>query len=60
MACDVRSRIDKWELIKFQSSCKAKYTVKKTKMPPTDWEKFFIKPTSYRGPNSMHIKNLRT
>jgi hypothetical protein len=31
MACDVRSRINKWDIIKLQSFCKAKDTVKKTK-----------------------------
>jgi hypothetical protein len=29
MACAVRSRINKWDLIKFQSFCKAKDTVNK-------------------------------
>ena len=41
MACAVRSRIDKWDLMKLQSFCKAKYTVNKTKRPPTDWERIF-------------------
>jgi hypothetical protein len=36
MACAVRLRIDKWDLIKLQSFCKAKDTVNKTKLPPTD------------------------
>ena len=49
MACDVRSSIDKWDLIKLQSFCKAKDTVKKTKRQPTDWEKIFTNPTSNRG-----------
>jgi hypothetical protein len=31
MACAVRSIIDKWDLIKLQSFCKAKDTVNKTK-----------------------------
>ena len=31
MACAIRSRIDKWDLIKLQSFCKAKDTVNKTK-----------------------------
>jgi hypothetical protein len=31
MACAVRSRIDKWDLIKFESFCKAKDTLNKTK-----------------------------
>jgi hypothetical protein len=38
MACAVRSRIDKWDLMKLQSFCKAKDTVNKTKRPPADWE----------------------
>jgi hypothetical protein len=49
MACAVRSRIDKWDLIKLQSFCKAKDTVNKTKRPPTDWEKIFTNSTSDRG-----------
>jgi hypothetical protein len=36
MACAIRSIIDKWELIKLQSFCKAKDTVNKTKRQPTD------------------------
>jgi hypothetical protein len=47
--CAVRSRIDKWDLIKLQSFCKAKNTVNKTKRQPTDWEKIFINPKSDRG-----------
>jgi hypothetical protein len=49
MACAVRSRIDKWDLIKLQSFCKAKDTVNKTKGPPTDWERIFTYPKSDRG-----------
>jgi hypothetical protein len=49
MACVVRLRIDKWDLIKMQSFCKAKDTVNKTKRPPTDWERIFINPKSDRG-----------
>ena len=30
-ACSIRSRIDKWDLIKLQSFCKAKDTIHKTK-----------------------------
>ena len=31
MACALRSRIDKWDLMKLQSFCKAKDTVKRQK-----------------------------
>ena len=49
MACAVRSRINKWDLIKLQSFSKAKDTVNKTKRPPTDWERIFTNPKSDRG-----------
>jgi hypothetical protein len=59
MACAVRSRIDKWDLIKLQSFCKAKDTVNKTKRPPTDWERIFIYPKSDRGLISNIYKELK-
>ena len=48
MAHALRSTIDKWDLIEFQSFCKAKDTVNRTKQQPTDWEKIFTNPTSNR------------
>jgi hypothetical protein len=48
MVCAVRSRIDKWDLIKLQSFCKAKDTVNKTKRPSTDWERIFTNSKSDR------------
>jgi hypothetical protein len=38
MAYALRSTIDKWDLIKLKSFCKAKDTVNKTKRQPTDWQ----------------------
>jgi hypothetical protein len=40
VACAIRSRIDKWNLIKLQSFCKAKDTVSKTKWQPTESSTF--------------------
>ena len=59
MACAVRSRIDKCDLIKLQSFCKAKDTVNKTKRPPTDWERIFTNPKSDRGLISNIYKELK-
>jgi hypothetical protein len=59
MACAVRSRIDKWDLIKLQSFCKAKETVNKTRRPPTDWERIFTNPKSDRGLISSMYKELK-
>ena len=39
MACAVRSRIDKWDLMKLESFCKAKDIVNKTNRQSMDWEK---------------------
>ena len=58
MACAVRSRIDKWDLMKLQSFCKAKHTVNKTKRPPRDWERIFTNPKSDRGLMSNIYKEL--
>jgi hypothetical protein len=45
MACAVRSRINKWDLIKLQSFCKAKDKANKTKRQSIYWEKNFTNPT---------------
>jgi hypothetical protein len=39
MAHALRSRIDKWDLMKLESFCKAKDIAKKTNGQPTDWGK---------------------
>jgi hypothetical protein len=54
MACAVKLRIDKCDLIKLQSFCKAKDTVNRTKWQPTDWEKIFNNPKS----DSWLISNI--
>ena len=59
MACVVRSRIDKWNLIKLQSFCKGKGTVNKTKRESIDWEKIFVNPTFDRGLISNINKELK-
>jgi hypothetical protein len=59
IACAVRSKINKWDLIKLQSFCRAKDTVNKTKRPPTDWERIFSNPKSDRGLISNTYKELK-
>ena len=59
VACAIRSRIDKWSLIKLKSFCKAKDTVNKTKRQPIGWEKIFTNPTSDRGLISIIYKELK-
>jgi hypothetical protein len=61
MASAVRSSIDKWDLIKLQSFCKAKDTVNKTKRPPTISERIFTSPKSDRGLiSNIYTRNSRS
>jgi hypothetical protein len=59
MAYALRSRINKWDLIKFQSFCTAKDTLNRTKQQPTDWEKIFTNSKSNRGIISNISKELK-
>jgi hypothetical protein len=59
IACAVRWRINKWDLIKLKSFCKAKDTVNKTNRPPTDWESVFTNPKSDRELISNIYKQLK-
>jgi hypothetical protein len=60
MVCAVWLRIDKWDLIKLQSFCKAKDTVNKTKwLGKTDWERIFTYLKSDRGLISNIYKEIK-
>ena len=59
MACAVRWRIDKRDLIILQNFCKAKDTVNETKRPATDWERIFTYPKSERGLISNIYKEFK-
>jgi hypothetical protein len=59
MAHALRSRIDKWDLMKLESFCKAKDIVNKTNWQHTDWEKKFTNPTSDRKLISKIYKELK-
>jgi len=49
MAYALRSSINKWDVIKLKSFCKAKNSVIRTKRQPTDWEKILTNPASDIG-----------
>ena len=55
----IRETINKWDLLKLRSFCKAKDTVSKTKYQPTDWEKIFTNPSSDKGLISKIYKELK-
>ena len=58
VAQTIRETMNKWDLLKLRSFCKAKDTVIKTKCQPTNWEKIFTNPTSDKGLVSKIYKKL--
>jgi hypothetical protein len=55
----LRSKTDKWDLMKLQSFCKAIDTVNRTKQQLTDWEKICTNFTSDRKLISNVYKELK-
>ena len=58
-ALTTKAKIDKWDLIKFQSFCTAKETIIRVNWQPTEWEKFFAIYSSDKGLISRIYKELK-
>ena len=50
----VKTKINKWDLIKLKSFCTAKETLNKTKRQPTEWENIFANEATDKGVISKH------
>ena len=57
MAKEIETKINKWDLIKYKSFCRAKETRDKTKRQPMDWEKIFA---NDMGNKRLISKNKQT
>ena len=58
-ALSTKAKIDKWDLIKFQSFCTATETIIRVNWQPTGWEKVFAIYPSDRGLISRNHKELK-
>ena len=59
VAKTLRSTINKWDILKLRSYCKAKDTVDRNNWQPKDWQNIFTNPTSNRGLVSRVYKELK-
>ena len=55
---EIKTKINKWDLIKLKSFCTAKETINKTKRHPTEWEKVFANNATDKGLISKIYKQL--
>ena len=46
---EIKTKINKWDLMKLQSFCTAKETINKTKRQPSKWEKIFANESTDKG-----------
>jgi len=54
----IKTKINKWDLVKCKSFCIAKETINKTKRQPTEWKKIFANEETDKGLKSKIYKHL--
>ena len=55
---EIKTKINKWDLMKLKSFCTAKKTIHKTKRQPSEWEKIFANEATDKGLISKIYKQL--
>ena len=55
---EIKTKLNKWDLMKLQSFCTAKETINKMKRQPSEWEKIFAKESTDKGLISKIYKQL--
>ena len=55
---EIKTKINKWDLIKLKSFCTAEETTNKVKRQPSEWEKIIANETTDKGLISKTYKHL--
>ena len=56
---EIKSKINKWDLLKLKSFCPARETINKVKIQPSEWEKTIANETTDKGLISKIYKQLK-
>ena len=56
---EIKTKVNKWDLIKRKSFCTAKETTNKVKRQPSEWEKIIANETTDKGLISKTYKQLK-
>ena len=55
---EIKTKLNKWDLIKLKSFCTTKEIINKVKRQPSEWEKIIANETTDRGLTSRIYKQL--
>ena len=55
---EIKTKVNKWDVIKLKSFCTAKETISKVKRQPSEWEKIITNNTTDKGLISKIYKQL--
>ena len=55
---EIKTKINKWNLMKLKTFCTAKETINKKKRQPSEWEKIFANESTDKGLISQIHKQL--
>ena len=55
---EIKTEVNKWDLIKLKIFCTAKETISKVKRQPSEWEKIMANETTDKGLMSKIYKQL--
>ena len=57
---EMKTKVNKWDLIKLKSFCTAKETISKVKRQPSEWEKIIANGTTDKGLISQNVQAAHT
>ena len=55
---EIKTKVNKWDLVKLKSFCTAKETISKVKTQPSEWEKIIANETTGKGLISKIYKSI--